>query len=353
MRSLFLTLLAALLTASPLTHAEEEVKFSDVPEDHFAHGAIYFLQKNGILNGYDDGTFRPNTLVNRAEAVKIIVSPLITANQLKTAKTAKSTYTDVADDAWFKPYVELARVSNIIDGPPKKTEFKGGDPVIKAEFLKIVQTAFGADPHGAFSEIVLPLSTDIADTDAWFYPYFRYGIASSMTMVSKDGTLDPGREITRAEAAVLLYRFIMYNDNRRNQALLSVAENEILIVIALLNEKNLVQAEYASARALLAARGAHLSKPNEGIVKGAVKVTEAFRALVRAYKAGTAEFYDETIRLAGEAWNLGARGKEFAPELSDISDQVQSIAKNIADNAREQKAKEEGDEGEEDGESEE
>lgn len=336
-RNLLLSFLASCVLVIPSVHAEE-ADFIDLPPDHFAYKAAKFLKANGIISGYDDGTFRPDALVNRAETLKIVVSPLITEDQLAKAKKANSSYSDVAGDAWFKPYVELARVSSIIDGPPKKTKFHGADPVIKAEFLKIVQTAFSADPVASYSEISLPLASDVSDTDAWFYPYFRYAIASSMTMVSTEGTLNPGKQITRAEAAVLLYRFIMYKENRRNQALLSEAESEILIVLSLLNEDNITEAEYASARALLAARGAHTSKPNENIVKGAVKVTESFRALVRAYRAGTAKFYDETIQLAGEAWNLAARGREFSSELSDIAAQVQKISKGVADDAREAKA---------------
>ena len=46
--------------------------FSDVPENAFYKKAIEFLQELGIVNGYADGTFRPNNEVNRAEMLKIL-----------------------------------------------------------------------------------------------------------------------------------------------------------------------------------------------------------------------------------------------------------------------------------------
>lgn len=316
----------------------QEQTFSDVPKDHFAYDAVQFLKANKIIEGYPDGTFHPDQLVTRAEGLKILLAPLVKPEQLAQAKAAKSSFPDVADDAWFKPYVELGRASGIIDGPPLKEKFNGTQNVLKAEFMKMVQQAFGADPKTAFSEIRLPLSKDVTDPGQWYYPYVRYGITSSMIMISADGTLTPGKQLTRAETALLLYRYIMYTQNRRTQALLSEAENEILIILQLLDKKDIGEAEYASARALLAARGANMSKPDEAIVKGAVKVTEAFRSLVRAYRTGINKDYDQTIQLAGDAWNLGGRAKELSPDLAKISDQVQTIAKSMADAARTQKS---------------
>lgn len=332
MRSMLTLILGILLL--PATVAAQDAGFSDLPEDHFAHDAVMYLRSEGIISGYDDGTFRPEAPVNRAEALKIIVAPLVTEEQLEQAKAAQTVYSDVGNDDWYKPYVELARIAGIVDGPPEKERFNGGNPVIKVEFMKMAQEAFGADPTTSFSEIKLPLSADVSNPDEWYYPYMRYAITSSMTMISGEGTLTPGKQLTRGETAVLLYRYIMYRQGRRTQALLSEAENEILIILSFLEQDDITEAEYASARALLAARGAHAARSDEGIVQGAVKITEAFRALVRGYRAGNEENYAEAVRLSGEAWNLAATARERDGELSQIADQVQAIAKNMADSAR-------------------
>lgn len=312
-------------------HAQT-ASFKDLPADHPVFAAAEYLKSKGIISGYSDGTFKPDKGVNRAEAIKIIVAPIIDAASI--AQVTSSPFTDVKQGDWFLGYVEAARQNGIIDGPPKKTAFNGGNPVLKAEFIKMLQQANNAKPLETLSEIQLPIAPDVAKLDDWFYPYMRYAIASSMTMIGADGLLHPDRPLTRGDCALILHRYLMYKDGRRTQALLSEAESEIIIILGALEKNDIMTAEFASARGLLAARGAHLSKPDEPIVQGALKTAEAFRALVRAYRAGLNKQYDEVTKLAGDAWNLASRAKELAPNLAAISDQVQTISKGMADSAR-------------------
>lgn len=48
--------------------------FSDLEETHKNYAAIIYLQEHGIISGYPDGTFKPNNSVNRAEFLKIILN---------------------------------------------------------------------------------------------------------------------------------------------------------------------------------------------------------------------------------------------------------------------------------------
>lgn len=320
----------ALLPAIAYAQAET---FKDVPTTHSAFEAITYLREKGVLQGYADNTFRPDQTVNRAEAVKILVAPLISQEDL--SRYTASSYSDIEDGAWFKPYVEAARQKfGIIDGPPKTSTFNGSKAVIKAEFLKMLTLSQGSDPQSAYSEFRFPLSSDVVSPEEWYYPYVRYAIATSMTMVSQDGTLSPAKQLTRAEVAMLLYRFLMYKEGRRTQALLSESESEIINVLQQLDAKNIDQAEFASARSLIAARGALTSKPEEPLVKGALKIAEGFQVLVQAYKAGVSGELETVIRLAGDAWHLGEKAKSFSSDLSTLATQMQTIAKSMADEVR-------------------
>ena len=49
-----------------------EKSFPDVPKTHWAYDAIAAAGAAGWINGYEDGTFRPNESVKRIEAVKMI-----------------------------------------------------------------------------------------------------------------------------------------------------------------------------------------------------------------------------------------------------------------------------------------
>lgn len=328
-------LVAAALALAPVAVSAQS--FTDVPASHPAAGAIEYLKSKGIIAGYPDGTFKPEAKVNRAEALKIIVAPYVSQDVLATADA--SVYGDVPAGAWFLPYVEAGRqMLGIIDGPPAKTNFLPTSNVKKAEFVKMLLIANKVNPASELIEIRSGLATDVTSADEWFYPYMRFAIASSMTMVNEDGTLQPGQELTRAQVALLLYRLEMFKQGRRTQALLTEAETEIRNVLQLFDNKDYANAEFAAARSASAARGALISAPDEAIVKGAVKISEGFLALVQAHKAGSTGNLDLTITLSGTAWNSAARAVEFSPSLKPIADEMQKIAKSLADEARALKA---------------
>ena len=329
-RLLFSLLAFILLTA--LGNTAQAQSFSDVPQDHPAHDAIEALKEAGILQGYPDGTFKPEKSVNRAEAVKIITAPLLTEDQLSQART--SVYSDVPEGAWFLPYVEWARKAfKIIDGPPETTAFHGERTVILAEFLKMLELANGIDPQSAYANIKLPLANDVTNAQEWYYPYLRYALSASMLTVDQEGKLHPGKELTRANTALLLYHFLLYQQQGRTQDLLDQAERNISLTLRSWDQGLIEEAEYASARALLAARGAHASR-DEPVTKGVVKIAEAFRSLVRGYRAGVNEDYAESERLAGEAWNYCGVATEHSPGLEPLAKEIRNIAKAMAESAR-------------------
>jgi hypothetical protein len=80
-----------------------ENTFPDVPQNHWAADAIATAADYGWVTGYDDGSFRPDAHITRAEAVKLINALLnrsadrayIDANLSKLM-----TFPDVAEDHW-------------------------------------------------------------------------------------------------------------------------------------------------------------------------------------------------------------------------------------------------------------
>jgi hypothetical protein len=156
-----------------------------------------------------------------------------------------------------------------------------------------------------------------------------------MTQVDAQGNLTPGQQLTRGDVAFALYHLLMYQQGRRTQALLNEAENDLVNVLKALEQKELTFAEQAAARSQLAARGANTSRANVPIVQGAVKITQAFGALVLGYQAGSEKKYDEAIAQSKTAWGLAEAAKGFGDDhLQQLGAQVQTIAKALADEAR-------------------
>jgi len=66
----------ALGLESAAGYSEGQTPFADVPATHWASGYINVAYQNGLLKGYEDGTFRPSNNVTYAESLAILVRAL-------------------------------------------------------------------------------------------------------------------------------------------------------------------------------------------------------------------------------------------------------------------------------------
>ncbi|MFB8376303.1 S-layer homology domain-containing protein [Paenibacillus taichungensis] len=91
--------------SSSTTQATDGAGFTDVSADLWASDAITYVQAAGLMTGYNDGTFKPNSKLTRAEAVKVL-------NVLfkRTAVTGVTTptFTDVPATHWAYADIEAA-----------------------------------------------------------------------------------------------------------------------------------------------------------------------------------------------------------------------------------------------------
>src|SRR3989338_7696201 len=95
---------------------------------------MYTGLDRGIVEGYPEGDFRPDIVVNRAEAVAM----LLRATGIQTTGIeADLPFSDIPEDAWYKEILKTAHANDIIDGYADNT-FRAGDPITRAEAAKIV-----------------------------------------------------------------------------------------------------------------------------------------------------------------------------------------------------------------------
>ncbi|MGE8000355.1 S-layer homology domain-containing protein [Lysinibacillus sp. NPDC093190] len=65
-------LLSILVLASGFT--VQAAGFKDVPEDHYAYEAIMWAEEYDIVNGYADGTFKPNATITEQQFAKLLAN---------------------------------------------------------------------------------------------------------------------------------------------------------------------------------------------------------------------------------------------------------------------------------------
>ena len=99
----------------------------------------------GIIDGYEDGTFRPAENIERGEAVKMI-SAMLNGGRDSVQETTESSYTDVlgSDDAWANKYIEYCTAQGIVSGVGED-RFAPASDVTGTQLAKMLLVSLGYD----------------------------------------------------------------------------------------------------------------------------------------------------------------------------------------------------------------
>lgn len=89
------------------------ITFSDVPAGSTFYSQIMCLACQGLINGYPDGTFRPQNLLTRGQLAKLVSN---TAGFNEAMRPNAQTFADVAAGSTFFEYVERVGSRGIISG---------------------------------------------------------------------------------------------------------------------------------------------------------------------------------------------------------------------------------------------
>lgn len=135
-------LLALMLSvAMVFTMGTSVMAYSDVEEGTYVSEAVTVLSNLGILDGYEDGSFKPEATVTRAEMAKIVCETLGYDNM----GTNKILFDDVSPKHWAGGYISTAYGLGIINGYGNG-KFGPEDTVTYEQAVKMVVCALGYEP---------------------------------------------------------------------------------------------------------------------------------------------------------------------------------------------------------------
>ena len=139
--------------------------YTDVAAGSWYNNAVSTLSAMGVLGGYEDGSFRPNASITRAEFAKIAVSFF----ELE-GLACENPFLDVAPSAWYAESVAAAAEIGLIEGYEGGL-FRPDAPITRAEACTIVNRTLGRAPHaaGLLPESEMNLWPDNMDASAWYY----------------------------------------------------------------------------------------------------------------------------------------------------------------------------------------
>lgn len=181
------------------THTVDTKKqsyFNDIVS-HWAENAINKLAAAGIINGYEDNTFRPDNSITRAEFVTMTVNAL----NIKVDNEYNGTFGDVYSDSWFAEQVQCRLDRGFIS---QDENFRPNDNIKRSEAMKILIGAYLTN-HDKINVIISCDSfADSAEIQEWSRNYIDQGLSMGIVNGYEDATFKPNKNLTRAEAATML-----------------------------------------------------------------------------------------------------------------------------------------------------
>ncbi len=168
--------------------------FNDVAQDAFYYDAVNYLDGEGIVTGYGDGSFGYDLPINRAELLTIVIRAA--GIELDSAQwiayDAESCFNDVSANQWFTKYICLAKDLGWVGGYEDGT-YLPGQNVNFVEVLKITMQAFE-----------IPYDTEVTP---WYKDLVDEASAKNLIPL---GISAFDQTITRGEMSDLIARIMNY-----------------------------------------------------------------------------------------------------------------------------------------------
>lgn len=167
--------------------------FIDI-QDHWAKEEITWAYEIEMVNGYEDGSFKPNDNISKVEFYKIINT--LIHNEKKTTPS----FLDVYDSDWFYGDISKAIASGYIEN--SQTNIEPTNPITRNEVARIISKVYN-----------LPQNENSAEKFSDFKDIQNKGEVGALSNLGvlggyPDGTFRPNSPITRGEVSKIFVNVI-------------------------------------------------------------------------------------------------------------------------------------------------
>lgn len=152
----FLVAAAVLLTVTPVISA---ATFRDVRPDHSLYTEIEYLSSKGVINGYPDGTFKPNELMVKKHIAKM----LVTALDLQKTNMKPLPYKDVPRSHIYYEDIAAAYTAGIFG---HADYFKPDSTISRAFMAKLIAASFDLKSIAEYAVTYV----DVPTSDPFYRP---------------------------------------------------------------------------------------------------------------------------------------------------------------------------------------
>lgn len=161
---------------------------------HWGKEAIVYLAQEGVVEGYPDGKFKPDSPISRAEFAAMI-NRIMKFSDMETI-----TFKDVPKDSWYYEDVAKAVKAGYANGYPENL-FKPKNHITRQEASVMIARALNLEEVDMISNSF----SDDKDISPWARGFVN-AVKEANYIQGHNNRFRPTENITRAEAATILYR---------------------------------------------------------------------------------------------------------------------------------------------------
>ena len=154
--------------------------FTDVTADKWFNNAISTLANADLINGYPDGSFKPNANITRAEFATIAIRFFLDED----VEITENNLSDVKGH-WAEANIDLAYALGLINGYPDGT-FRPNQLITRAEAMTIVNRVLKRAPHKDHLLEDMIVWPDNLNEDVWYYADVQEATNSHEFHMDKD-----------------------------------------------------------------------------------------------------------------------------------------------------------------------
>lgn len=315
--SIVLSLVMVLcLTPAMAFASTNDAVYSDIAGEK-CEGAVNVLDALGVIDGYEDGTYRPDQVVTRAEMAKLIITAL-GMDSYATATT--SSYSDMQNAQWAIPVVEYATNLGIVEGVGNG-KFSPGNPVTYEQAVTMIVRAIG-------------FTTDCNEMNGT-WPAIYVQKATALGLFENVEGNQYGTGADRGDVAIMLYNALntpMVYADKDGQTLTKFGKDgDVVTMMTTLNKNGSVKygvltpddadSALTNVRSLIGAAGKIIMNEDDKVLSMGDIQTQF---LTGDYKTSTGKFTvdDTEYSIAANAYSVyGVRNDDGTWNVSTVSGQ--------------------------------
>lgn len=193
--------------------------FKDVKQGEYYTDAVYELVNKGVINGYTDGTFKPNRNITRGEAAKM----LATALKLNLSNVQNNSFKDILPTHMYYKHISALANAGIINGMPDGN-FKPNEIVQRSAMAKMVSLGYKFSLANQITHSFKDVSTD---------HFANYYIQTLLNLDITKGTsavaFSPNSPVTRGQLATFISRASKADAGKPTYVVSNVTKDKIYI----------------------------------------------------------------------------------------------------------------------------